>query len=71
VDEAVGIIGQAVLILVGLALLVVLVFFVLLVVRAILRLVRELRPSRATNDATHGFFHWVHSAWIHRSPRTR
>jgi hypothetical protein len=45
-DQIIGVIGQAVLILVGLALLVVLVFFVLLVVRAILKLVRELRPSR-------------------------
>ena len=51
-DQVIGVIGQAVLILVGLALLVVLVLFVLLVLRAILRLVRELRPSRTVLPPT-------------------
>ena len=42
-DQAIGVIGQAVLVLVGLACLVALVFFILLTIRAIRRLVRELR----------------------------
>jgi hypothetical protein len=54
-DQVIGVIGQAVLILVGLALLVMLVFFVLQVVRAILRLVRELRPSRAVLPPTDAY----------------
>jgi hypothetical protein len=54
-DQVIGVMGQAVLILVGLALLVMLVFFVLQVVRAILRLVRELRPSRAVLPPTDAY----------------
>lgn len=42
-DQAISVIGQAVLVLVGLVLLVMLVFVLLLVVRAIRRLVHELR----------------------------
>jgi hypothetical protein len=54
-DQVIGVIGQAILILVGLALLVVLVFFVLLVVRAILKLARELQPSRAVLPPTDAY----------------
>jgi hypothetical protein len=43
VDEAIGIISQAVLILVSLACLAALVFFILLMIRASRRIVRELR----------------------------
>jgi hypothetical protein len=48
VDQAISVIGQAVLVLVGLELLVMLVFVLLLVVRAIRRLVHELRGPRST-----------------------
>jgi hypothetical protein len=52
VDEAIGIIGQAVLILVGLACLAALVFFILLMIRASRRIVRELRqPTMPPTDA--------------------
>jgi hypothetical protein len=43
VDQAIGILGQAVLILVGLALVFFLVFAILLMTKAIRRLSRELR----------------------------
>jgi hypothetical protein len=43
VDQAIGILGQAILVLVGLACVVLLVFLILLTVRGIRRLVRELR----------------------------
>jgi hypothetical protein len=46
-DQAIGILGQAVLVLVGLVLLVMLVFVLLLVVRAIRRLVYELSTPAA------------------------
>ena len=42
-DQAIGIIGEAVLVLTGLVLMVLLVFLFLIVVRAIRRLVYELR----------------------------
>jgi hypothetical protein len=42
-DQAIGILGQAVLVLTGLVLMVLLVFLFLIVVRAIRRLVHELR----------------------------
>jgi Na+-transporting methylmalonyl-CoA/oxaloacetate decarboxylase gamma subunit len=42
-DQAIGILGQAVLVLAGLCLVVVLVFLLLIVVRAIRRLLHELR----------------------------
>jgi hypothetical protein len=43
VDQVIGILGQAILVLVGLACVVLLVFLILLTIRAIRRLVRELR----------------------------
>ena len=43
-DEAIGVLGQTILVLVALAMVVVIVFFVLVVVRAIIRVLRELRP---------------------------
>jgi hypothetical protein len=46
VDATIGIIGQAILMLVGLALVVAIIFFVLVVVRAIIRILGELRPHR-------------------------
>lgn len=45
-DQAIGIIGQAVLVLTGLVLMVLLIFLLLIVVRAIRRLVHELRQPR-------------------------
>jgi len=52
VDQAVGILGQAILVLVGLACVVLLVFLILLTVRAIRRLIRELRtPTSQGTDA--------------------
>jgi Na+-transporting methylmalonyl-CoA/oxaloacetate decarboxylase gamma subunit len=42
-DQAIGILGQAILVLVGLACVVMLVFLILLTIRGIRRLVRELR----------------------------
>ena len=51
-DQAVGILGQAILVLVGLACVVLLVFLILLTVRAIRRLIRELRtPTSQGTDA--------------------
>ena len=53
-DEAIGIIGQAVLILVGLACLAALVFFILLMIRASRRIARELRqPTMPGSDMTY------------------
>jgi len=46
VDATIGILGQAILILVGLALVVAIIFFVLVIVRAIIRILGELRPHR-------------------------
>jgi Na+-transporting methylmalonyl-CoA/oxaloacetate decarboxylase gamma subunit len=43
VDQVIGILGQAILVLVGLACVVLLVFLILLTIRGIRRLVRELR----------------------------
>jgi hypothetical protein len=43
-NEAIGVLGQTILVLVALALVVVIVFFVLVVVRAIIRILSELRP---------------------------
>jgi Na+-transporting methylmalonyl-CoA/oxaloacetate decarboxylase gamma subunit len=52
VDEVIGIIGQAVLILIGLALVFFLVFAILLMTKAIRRLSRELRqPDLPPTDA--------------------
>ena len=42
-DQAIGILGQAILVLVGLACLAALVFFILLMIPASRRIVRELR----------------------------
>jgi Na+-transporting methylmalonyl-CoA/oxaloacetate decarboxylase gamma subunit len=42
-DQAVGILGQAILVLIGLACVVLLVFLILLMIRGIRRLIRELR----------------------------
>ena len=51
-DQAIGILGQAILVLVGLACVVMLVFLILLTIRGIRRLVRELRtPIMPETDA--------------------
>jgi Na+-transporting methylmalonyl-CoA/oxaloacetate decarboxylase gamma subunit len=51
-DQAIGIIGQAILVLVGLACVVMLVLLILLTIRGIRRLVRELRtPIMPETDA--------------------
>jgi len=43
VDQAIGVLGQAILVLVGLACVVLLVFLILLTIRGIRRLIRELK----------------------------
>lgn len=51
-DQAIGILGQAILVLVGLACVVLLAFLILLTIRAIRRLIRELRtPTSQGTDA--------------------
>jgi hypothetical protein len=51
-DQAIGILGQAILVLVGLACVVMLVFLILLTIRGIRRLVRDLRtPIMPGTDA--------------------
>ena len=60
VDATVGILGQAILILVALAVVVAIIFFVLIVVRASIRILHELRPHRPALPPTdayipHGF----------------
>lgn len=51
-DQAIGILGQAILVLVGLACVVLLAFRILLTIRAIRRLIRELRtPTSQGTDA--------------------
>jgi hypothetical protein len=55
VDATIGIIGQAILILVGLALVVAIIFFVLVVVRAIIRILRELHPHRPALPPTDAY----------------
>jgi hypothetical protein len=51
VDQAIGILGQAILVLVGLACVVLLVFLILLMLRGIRRLVVELRtPTMPESD---------------------
>jgi hypothetical protein len=51
-DEAIGILGQTILVLTAIALVVVLVFVILLTIRGIRRLVRELRtPIMPETDA--------------------
>jgi hypothetical protein len=51
VDQAIGILGQAILVLVGLACVVLLVFLILLTLRGIRRLVVELRtPTMPESD---------------------
>jgi hypothetical protein len=54
-NEAIGVLGQAILVLVALALVVVIVFFVLVVVRAIIRILRELRPHRPVLPPTDAY----------------
>jgi hypothetical protein len=52
VDQAIGILGQAILVLVGLACVVLLALLILLTIRAIRRLIRELRtPTSQGTDA--------------------
>jgi hypothetical protein len=52
VDQAIGILGQVILVLVGLACVVLLAFLILLTIRAIRRLIRELRtPTMPGTDA--------------------
>jgi hypothetical protein len=52
VDQAIGILGQAILVVVGLACVVMLVFLILLTIRGIRRLLRELRtPIMPETDA--------------------
>lgn len=51
-DQAIGILGQAILVLVGLACVVLLALLILLTIRAIRRLIRELRtPTSQGTDA--------------------
>lgn len=51
-DQAIGILGQAILVLVGVACVVLLAFLILLTIRAIRRLIRELRtPTSQGTDA--------------------
>jgi hypothetical protein len=54
-DEAIGVLGQAILVLVGLALVVAIIFFVLVVVRAIIRILGELRPHRPALPPTDSY----------------
>jgi hypothetical protein len=54
-DEAIGVLGQTILVLVALALVVVIVFFVLVVVRAIIRVIRELRPRSSILPPTDAY----------------
>ena len=54
-DATIGILAQAILILVALALLVAIVFFVLVLVRAIIGILRELRPNRPALPPTDAF----------------
>jgi hypothetical protein len=54
-DEAIGVLGQAILVLVGLALVVAIIFFVLVVVRAIIRILGELRPHRPVLPPTDAY----------------
>jgi hypothetical protein len=54
-DEAIGVLGQAILVLVGLALVVAIIFFVLFLVRAIIRILRELRPHRPALPPTDAY----------------
>jgi len=54
-DEAIGVLGQAILVLVGLALVAAIIFFVLVLVRAIIRILRELRPHRPALPPTDAY----------------
>jgi hypothetical protein len=55
VDATIGILGQAILILVAIALVVAIIFFVLVLVRAIIRILRELRPHRSALPPTDAY----------------
>jgi hypothetical protein len=55
VDEAVGIIGQAVLVVVGLVLLAVLVLFLLWSIRAAVRLCRDIWPPKPNQPYTDAY----------------
>jgi hypothetical protein len=55
VDATIGILGQAILILVSIALVVAIIFFVLILVRAIIRILRELRPHRPALPPTDSY----------------
>jgi hypothetical protein len=55
VDATIGILGQAILILVALALVVAIIFFVLVLVRAIIGILRDLRPHQPTLPATDAY----------------
>jgi hypothetical protein len=54
-DQAIGIVGQAVLLVAGLVLLVVLVFLLMIVIRAIKRLWLELNPPKRTVPPTDAY----------------
>jgi hypothetical protein len=55
VDATIGILGQAILILVAIALVVAIIFFVLVLVRAIIRILGELRPHRPALPPTDAY----------------
>jgi TRAP-type mannitol/chloroaromatic compound transport system permease small subunit len=55
VNATIGILGQAILMLVALALVVIIVFFVLVVVRAIVRIIRDIRLHRPALPPTDAY----------------
>ena len=54
-DETIGIIGQAVLVVMGLALLAVVVYFLLFMTRAIVRLCRDIWPPKPIQPYTDAY----------------
>jgi hypothetical protein len=55
VEATIGILGQAILILVAIASVVAIIFFVLVLIRAIIRILGELRPHRPALPPTDAY----------------